>query len=38
VHGRPIIGTIIKPSVGLSAEQTADLLMHCAGRHRLHQG
>jgi ribulose-bisphosphate carboxylase large chain len=26
VRGRPIIGTIIKPSVGLSAEQTADLV------------
>lgn len=26
VEGRPIIGTIIKPSVGLSPEQTADLV------------
>lgn len=26
VHGRPIIGTIIKPSVGLSPDQTADLV------------
>lgn len=26
VTGRPLIGTIIKPSVGLSAEQTADLV------------
>jgi ribulose-bisphosphate carboxylase large chain len=26
VHGRPIIGTIIKPSVGLSPEQTAALV------------
>lgn len=26
VHGRPIIGTIVKPSVGLSPEQTADLV------------
>lgn len=26
VHGRPIIGTIIKPSVGLSPEQTADIV------------
>ena len=26
VHGRPLIGTIIKPSVGLSAEQTAELV------------
>jgi ribulose-bisphosphate carboxylase large chain len=26
VHGRPIIGTIIKPSIGLSPQQTADLV------------
>jgi ribulose-bisphosphate carboxylase large chain len=26
VHGRPLIGTIIKPSVGLSAEATGDLV------------
>ena len=26
VHDRPIIGTIVKPSVGLSPEQTADLV------------
>lgn len=26
VHGRPIIGTIVKPSVGLSPEQTAALV------------
>ncbi|MDF1608895.1 ribulose-bisphosphate carboxylase large subunit family protein [Hoeflea sp. YIM 152468] len=26
VHGRPMIGTIIKPSVGLSAEATGDLV------------
>ncbi|HEX4853703.1 ribulose-bisphosphate carboxylase large subunit family protein [Arenimonas sp.] len=26
VHGRPLIGTIIKPSIGLSAEQTAALV------------
>ncbi len=26
VYGRPIIGTIVKPSVGLSPEQTADLV------------
>lgn len=26
VHGRPLIGTIIKPSVGLSATQTAELV------------
>ena len=26
VHGRPIIGTIIKPSIGLSAEETAVLV------------
>ncbi len=26
VEGRPVIGTIVKPSVGLSAEQTADLV------------
>jgi ribulose-bisphosphate carboxylase large chain len=26
VHGRPLIGTIIKPSIGLSPEQTAQLV------------
>lgn len=26
VHGRPLIGTIIKPSIGLTPEQTADLV------------
>ena len=26
VHGRPMIGTIIKPSIGLSAAQTAELV------------
>ena len=26
VHGRPIIGTIIKPSIGLSPQQTAELV------------
>lgn len=26
VHGRPLIGTIIKPSVGLSPQQTAELV------------
>jgi ribulose-bisphosphate carboxylase large chain len=26
VHGRPLIGTIIKPSVGLTPEQTAELV------------
>jgi ribulose-bisphosphate carboxylase large chain len=26
VHGRPIVGTIVKPSVGLSAAQTAELV------------
>lgn len=26
VHGRPLIGTIIKPSIGLSAEETAGLV------------
>ncbi|KLN56371.1 ribulose-bisphosphate carboxylase large subunit family protein [Variovorax paradoxus] len=26
VYGRPIIGTIIKPSIGLSAQQTAELV------------
>ncbi len=26
VHGRPIIGTIIKPSIGLSAQETATLV------------
>lgn len=26
VHGRPIIGTIVKPSIGLTASQTADLV------------
>jgi ribulose-bisphosphate carboxylase large chain len=30
VHGRPLIGTIIKPSVGLSPEQTADLVRELA--------
>jgi ribulose-bisphosphate carboxylase large chain len=30
VHGRPIIGTIVKPSVGLSPEQTADLVRDLA--------
>ncbi|HKX61400.1 MAG TPA: ribulose-bisphosphate carboxylase large subunit family protein [Verrucomicrobiae bacterium] len=31
VHARPIIGTIIKPSVGLSPQQTADLVRELAG-------
>jgi len=26
VHGRPMVGTIIKPSIGLSPEQTAELV------------
>jgi ribulose-bisphosphate carboxylase large chain len=26
VHGRPLVGTIIKPSIGLSPEETADLV------------
>ena len=26
VHGRPVIGTIVKPSVGLTPEQTAELM------------
>jgi ribulose-bisphosphate carboxylase large chain len=26
VHGRPLIGTIVKPSIGLSAAQTAELV------------
>lgn len=26
VHGRPLIGTIIKPSIGMSPEQTAELV------------
>lgn len=26
VHGRPLIGTIIKPSIGLTPQQTADLV------------
>jgi ribulose-bisphosphate carboxylase large chain len=30
VHGRPMIGTIIKPSVGLSPGQTADLVKQLA--------
>ncbi|MGY8826398.1 MAG: ribulose-bisphosphate carboxylase large subunit family protein [Candidatus Latescibacterota bacterium] len=30
VHGRPIIGTIVKPSVGLSPAQTADLAAELA--------
>ncbi len=32
VHGRPLIGTIIKPSVGLTAEDTAAMVAElCAG-------
>ena len=32
IHGRPMIGTIIKPSIGLSPEQTASLVDDfCAG-------
>lgn len=30
VHGRPLIGTIIKPSVGLSPDESADLVMSLA--------
>lgn len=30
VHGRPILGTIVKPSVGLSPEQTAALVAELA--------
>ena len=26
VHGRPLVGTIVKPSIGLSPEETADLV------------
>ncbi len=26
VHGRPLVGTIVKPSIGLSAQQTAQLV------------
>jgi len=31
VQGRPLIGTIIKPSIGLSPEQTADMVKVLAG-------
>ena len=31
VHDRPLIGTIVKPSVGLSPEETADLVRTLAG-------
>ena len=31
VHGRPIIGTIVKPSIGLTAEQTAKLVDELCG-------
>ncbi|MGN6639733.1 MAG: ribulose-bisphosphate carboxylase large subunit family protein [Mucilaginibacter sp.] len=31
VQGRPLIGTIIKPSIGLSTEQTAELVKTLAG-------
>lgn len=31
VHGRPIIGTIIKPSIGLTPEQTAELVDSLCG-------
>jgi ribulose-bisphosphate carboxylase large chain len=31
VHGRPIIGTIIKPSIGLSARETAELVDRLCG-------
>lgn len=32
VHGRPIVGTIIKPSIGLTPEQTAEVVDQlCAG-------
>ena len=30
VHGRPLIGTIIKPSIGLSPQQTAELVSKLA--------
>jgi ribulose-bisphosphate carboxylase large chain len=30
VHGRPLIGTIVKPSVGLSPQQTAELARNLA--------
>ena len=37
--GRPLIGTIIKPSVGLRPEATAALVKQlCEAGHRLHQG
>ena len=39
VSGRPLIGTIIKPSVGFGPEETAASGRHAVrGRHRLHQG
>ena len=39
VSGRPLIGTIIKPSVGLGPAETAALVADAVrGRHRLHQG
>lgn len=31
VHGRPLIGTIIKPSIGLTPEQTSDMVQTLAG-------
>jgi ribulose-bisphosphate carboxylase large chain len=31
VHGRPLIGTIIKPSIGLSPQSTANLVAQLAG-------
>lgn len=31
VHGRPMIGTIIKPSIGLTAEQTASMVDDLCG-------
>ena len=35
----PLIGSIIKPNVGLSAEETAALVVHAVrGRARFHQG
>jgi len=38
VHGSPLIGTIIKPSVGLGPDETAELVRVRRCRHRLHQG
>ena len=38
VDGRPLIGTIVKPSVGLSPEATAGVVRAGRRRNRFHQG